>query len=70
MLDGKTEETLGFLLFLGFSLSFGGEELEILSQSEQVRERELQRGPRGTCNLSCSIPMSGYVACNCWRPGD
>jgi hypothetical protein len=41
MRNGKTEETLGFLLFLGFSLSFG-EEPEILSQNEQVREREDQ----------------------------
>jgi hypothetical protein len=46
MLNGRSQEILGFLLFLGFSLSFGEEELEILSQSEQVRGREI-KGDQG-----------------------
>jgi hypothetical protein len=44
MLNGRAEETIGFLLFLGFSLNFGGEEPEILSPSEQVRELDVQTG--------------------------
>jgi hypothetical protein len=68
MLNGKTEETLGFLLFLVFSLNYRGEEPKNLCQSDQVRDREIERGPRGTCNLSCSIPVLGYAAGNCWIP--
>ena len=53
MLNGRSGENLGFLLFLGFSLSFGEEEPEILSQSEQMRGERVSKETKGL--LTCSV---------------
>jgi hypothetical protein len=67
MINGRTEETLGFLLFLWFCFSLGGEEPEILSQSEQMRGERVSKGTNGAFNLFCCILVLGYTTGIYWR---